>query len=166
MKSYFVLIYFSSSLQDDDAPFAKLFESYGWTAMRWVISIGAICALTSTMMGCIFYLPRVLYAMANDGLMFKFFAKINKKTKTTVSAIVIPGLISGKCLLNHLQPRLGGYYKRKANILDGSLGSARVINQDQKEGASETNAGDDTTNERVLPSRRVTDLPIFILWLY
>lgn len=63
--------------------------------MKWVISVGAICALTSGMMGCIFYVPRVIYAMAKDGLIFKYFAKINKKTKTTIPAIVIPGLISG-----------------------------------------------------------------------
>lgn len=42
-----------------------------------------------------FPLPRILYAMANDGLLFRFLAKINARTKTPVLATLLSGLLAG-----------------------------------------------------------------------
>ena len=39
-----------------------------------------------TKKGCMFPLPRVVYAMADDGLIFRGLANINEKTKTPVIA--------------------------------------------------------------------------------
>lgn len=39
-----------------------------------------------TKQGCMFPLPRVVYAMADDGLIFRGLANINEKTKTPVIA--------------------------------------------------------------------------------
>jgi amino acid transporter len=45
-----------------------------------------------------FPLPRVLYAIASDGLIFKFLAKINDRFKTPVIATAISGLFAGKAI--------------------------------------------------------------------
>lgn len=43
-----------------------------------------------------FPMPRVIYAMAEDGLLFKVLARINDRTKTPVIATLTSGIIAGK----------------------------------------------------------------------
>lgn len=45
-----------------------------------------------------FPMPRVIYAMAEDGLLFKFLAKVNNRTKTPIIATLTSGAIAGRCL--------------------------------------------------------------------
>lgn len=42
-----------------------------------------------------FPLPRVIYAMADDGLLFRFLSEVNKKFKTPAIATIISGLFAG-----------------------------------------------------------------------
>lgn len=79
--------------QNATAPFPYVFEQLGWTAIKWIVTIGAIIALCTSLLGAMFPLPRVIYAMANDGLIFKFLAKIHPKTKTPIVATVLSGML-------------------------------------------------------------------------
>lgn len=42
-----------------------------------------------------FPLPRVLYAMANDGIIFKILSKVHSKTMTPIYGTLLSGLLSG-----------------------------------------------------------------------
>ena len=42
-----------------------------------------------------FPLPRILYAMANDGLLFRSLASIHPRTKTPLLATLLSGLLAG-----------------------------------------------------------------------
>lgn len=53
-----------------------------------------------SMIGTLFPLPRVLYSMASDGLLFNVFAKVNKKTNTPFWGTIICGLFAGMYLNN------------------------------------------------------------------
>lgn len=46
-----------------------------------------------------FPLPRVIYAMANDGLVFRFLSKISKKFQTPTIATALSGLFAGESQL-------------------------------------------------------------------
>lgn len=81
--------------QDKDAPFPYLFHYYGWESIKWIVTIGAVFALCTSLLGAMFPLPRVIYAMANDGIVYKSLSKVSEKTKTPIFATLLSGLLSG-----------------------------------------------------------------------
>lgn len=51
-----------------------------------------------------FPMPRVIYAMAEDGLLFRFLFRVHSRTKTPLVATVVSGIIAGICPLMALPP--------------------------------------------------------------
>ncbi|KAG8292069.1 hypothetical protein J6590_047971 [Homalodisca vitripennis] len=82
-------------LQDADAPLPYVFGEVGLSLVKWIVSLGAVFALCTNMLGCLFPIPRILYAMGNDKLLFHSLAKINAKTHTPLLAILLGGGFSG-----------------------------------------------------------------------
>ena len=82
--------------QDRDAPFPAAFDAIGWVAVKWIVTIGAIFALLTSLLGSMFPLPRVLYAMGKDGIIFKKLAKVNGYTQTPLIATIISGFFACK----------------------------------------------------------------------
>lgn len=62
--------------------------------MKWIVSVGAIFALCTSLLGCMFPLPRILYAMSNDGILYKLFMKVHPKTQTPLVATLLSGLMA------------------------------------------------------------------------
>lgn len=59
-----------------------------------MVSIGAIFALCTSLLGAMFPLPRVLYAMANDGILYSFMKRIHPRFHTPLVATVFSGLFA------------------------------------------------------------------------
>ncbi|KAL1491879.1 hypothetical protein ABEB36_012408 [Hypothenemus hampei] len=81
--------------QDIDAPFPYVFDQVGWVVIKWIVTSGAVFALCTSMLGAMFPLPRVIYAMANDGIVFKPLGKVHRWTHTPVIATILSGVLSG-----------------------------------------------------------------------
>ncbi|XP_006624348.1 high affinity cationic amino acid transporter 1 isoform X5 [Apis dorsata] len=81
--------------QNADAPFPYVFDKIGWPIIKWIVNIGAAFALCTSMLGAMFPLPRILYAMGNDGIIFKRLANVHPKTMTPIFGTVISGLFTG-----------------------------------------------------------------------
>lgn len=47
-----------------------------------------------------FPMPRVIYAMAEDGLLFRVLAKIHSGTHTPIVATVVSGIVAGKAVVS------------------------------------------------------------------
>lgn len=60
-----------------------------------VVSIGAIFGLLPSLLGSLYPLPRVIYAMANDGLLFEPLGRVNKRFKSPVIGTLLAGLLTG-----------------------------------------------------------------------
>lgn len=81
--------------QDADAPFPYVYDHLGWTTVKWIVSSGAIFALFTSLIGTMFPLPRILYAMSCDGLLFSMFSDIHPKYQTPLLATLLSGLLAG-----------------------------------------------------------------------
>ncbi|XP_031564425.1 cationic amino acid transporter 2-like isoform X3 [Actinia tenebrosa] len=77
------------------AALPKAFAQRGAYFAQYVIAVGALCGMTAAINGGLFPLPRLLYAMASDGLIFKFFAYISKKTEVPLVGTLFSGALSG-----------------------------------------------------------------------
>ncbi|EPS72796.1 hypothetical protein M569_01961, partial [Genlisea aurea] len=79
---------------DPGTPVSSAFESHGIKWAAYVVTIGACFALCSTLMGSILPQPRILMAMARDGLLPSFFSDVNKKSQVPVKGTIVTGLLA------------------------------------------------------------------------
>ena len=78
-----------------EAPIAQAFLDRGLTNASHLIVLGALAGLTSVMLVMLLGQTRVLYAMANDGLLPKgFFAAIHPKFRTPYKNTILVGLLA------------------------------------------------------------------------
>ncbi|OIT39256.1 PREDICTED: cationic amino acid transporter 2, vacuolar-like isoform X2 [Nicotiana attenuata] len=80
---------------DPDTPISSAFASHGIKWAAYIVTVGACTALCSTLMGSLLPQPRILMAMARDGLLPSFFSDVNKHTQVPVKGTVITGLLAG-----------------------------------------------------------------------
>jgi APA family basic amino acid/polyamine antiporter len=79
-----------------EAPLAIAFLDRGLTVAADVITAGALAGLTSVMLVMLLGQTRVLYAMANDGLLpKKFFADIHPRFRTPWKNTILVGVLAG-----------------------------------------------------------------------
>jgi APA family basic amino acid/polyamine antiporter len=78
-----------------EAPIARAFMDRGLATASHVITLGALAGLTSVMLVMLLGQTRVLYAMANDGLLpRKFFADIHPRFRTPWKNTILVGSIA------------------------------------------------------------------------
>jgi APA family basic amino acid/polyamine antiporter len=78
-----------------EAPIARAFLDRGLVTASHIITVGALAGLTSVMLVMLLGQTRVLYSMANDGLLpKKFFADIHPKFRTPWKNTILVGFIA------------------------------------------------------------------------
>jgi APA family basic amino acid/polyamine antiporter len=78
-----------------EAPIAHAFMDRGLSTASHIITVGALAGLTSVMLVMLLGQTRVLYSMANDGLLpKKFFAAIHPKFRTPYKNTIAVGLLA------------------------------------------------------------------------
>ncbi|TYH92630.1 hypothetical protein ES332_A13G195100v1 [Gossypium tomentosum] len=79
---------------DPDTPISSAFASNGMQWAAYIITVGAVTALISTLMGSILPQPQILMAMARDGLLPSFFLDVNKHTQVPVNSTLATGIVA------------------------------------------------------------------------
>ncbi|MGH0133660.1 UNVERIFIED_CONTAM: hypothetical protein FKN15_073427 [Acipenser sinensis] len=78
---------------DPESALSDAFYRRGYSWAGFIVAIGSICAMNTVLLSNLFSLPRIVYAMAEDGLFFQVFARVHPVTKVPVIAIVVFGIL-------------------------------------------------------------------------
>lgn len=74
-------------------PLAMVFVEIGQSWGRYVVSVGTLCAFTTSIISTFYTFARMGLAMAEDGLLFGWFRRVNKRTKAPVLSTVFCGSV-------------------------------------------------------------------------
>lgn len=89
-------------------PVCGMFLSYNNTTAVYecTMSVSLFCMAwfvfsisRGSLLGAMFPMPRVIWAMADDGLLFKFMTGISERTKTPIHATITAGFVAGERIL-------------------------------------------------------------------
>ncbi|KAE8099755.1 hypothetical protein FH972_017710 [Carpinus fangiana] len=77
-----------------DTPISSAFASYGVQWAVYIITTGAVTALFASLLGSILPQPRILMAMARDGLLPSFFSDISERTQIPLKSTLTTGIFA------------------------------------------------------------------------
>lgn len=88
--------------QKQAAPLPYIFEKLEMHFAKWTILVGVLAGLSTSFVGGFLPLPRILYAMARDGVIYRVLAVVSKRFKVPIVATILGGLLIG-CLASMLE---------------------------------------------------------------
>jgi len=84
----------SADFHQTSAPVASALNRIGITWGAALISVGALCGITSVILVTLYGQTRIFFAMARDGLLPRFFSDIHTTFKTPAKVTLVVGVVT------------------------------------------------------------------------
>jgi APA family basic amino acid/polyamine antiporter len=74
-------------------PLARALELAGFTNVAWLVAVGAIVSMGTVLLVFQYGQPRIFFAMARDGLLPKWAAAVDRKTRIPYATTLVTGIV-------------------------------------------------------------------------
>jgi APA family basic amino acid/polyamine antiporter len=74
-------------------PLARALEIAGFTRVGWVVALGAAVSMATVLLVFQYGQPRIFFAMARDGLLPQWAARVNAKTRVPSATTLLTGVL-------------------------------------------------------------------------
>src|SRR5688572_8344100 len=74
-------------------PLARALELAGFSRVGWIVALGAIISMSTVLLVFQYGQPRIFFAMARDGLLPQWLARVDARTRIPYTTTLITGII-------------------------------------------------------------------------
>ena len=74
-------------------PLAHALTLAGFSGVGWIVALGAVVSLSAVLLVFQYGQPRIFFAMARDGLLPKWAARVNQKTRIPYVTTIVTGVV-------------------------------------------------------------------------
>jgi basic amino acid/polyamine antiporter, APA family len=74
-------------------PLARALELAGFTNVAWIVALGAIVSMATVLLVFQYGQPRIFFAMARDGLLPQWAARVDRKTRIPYMTTLVTGIV-------------------------------------------------------------------------
>lgn len=79
--------------QNRDTILPYVFKQYNMPVAYWIVTVGAIAGLASSQLAGMYPLPRTLYSMSYDKLIYAYLSKVSRKFKLPIRSIIVGSIL-------------------------------------------------------------------------
>jgi len=82
------------TLLDNAAPVAFALNYVGANFVAAIVSVGALCGITSVLLTSLFGQTRIFFSMSRDGLLPEIFSTVHSNFKSPITSIILVGVVA------------------------------------------------------------------------